>query len=275
MKIIILGDTHGHLSTLHWVLSQAVERFGVEAGIQVGDFGFSEPVLHRFIHHGPGKFPVPLHVIDGNHEDHEWMFSADRLSWDSRRIYFHCRGSVADIGGAHIGFVGGALHADRRQEHNWWPAGGRPPPNPLWSNWVSAADVQRSLRAIDGVDLLVTHSCPMSIGVGMRGHPSLVDYVAKYVDRAGFRSGPIGDCGEPGLTDLWNQMPIRPPQWVFGHFHQLRQSVVGATQFTCVGSIDASDGRDFVNPVIYDTVAKTVTVDMDPDHAIQKARCLP
>jgi hypothetical protein len=116
----------------------------------------------------------------------------------------------------------------------------------VWSNWVSGADVDRAVAAYTATppDLLVTHSCPARIGVGMVGAPSLADDVEHFVRRAGFSSGPSHDCGEGGLTDLWNRLPRRPALWVFGHFHRVHQRRVGDTIFTCVGCSDGSDGAE-------------------------------
>ncbi len=73
MQILLLGDCHGRLDLVHHACVEAQAAYGIEAAIQVGDFGFYPEILHMFLHEGPRRFPVPLHVIDGNHEDHGWL----------------------------------------------------------------------------------------------------------------------------------------------------------------------------------------------------------
>ena len=120
MLILLLGDCHGRLDLVHNVCIQARAHYGIEAAIQVGDFGFYPKVLNKYLHEGPRCFPVPLHVIDGNHEDHGWLTTSRAdgtlAAWEAANLYVHARGTVAAIGGMRIGFLGGALHADRRQE---------------------------------------------------------------------------------------------------------------------------------------------------------------
>src|SRR5258708_4285235 len=120
MKILILGDSHGRLDLIHSACLEAIDIYGIETAIQVGDFGFFPKVMNTFLHEGPGRFSVPVHVIDGNHEDHGWLLKArtagEVAAWSAANLHVHGRGTVAEIGGAAVGFVGGALHADRRQE---------------------------------------------------------------------------------------------------------------------------------------------------------------
>lgn len=251
--------------------------YGIAAAIQVGDFGFFPHVLHKFLQEGPRRFSVPLHVIDGNHEDHGWLTKCRSdgtlTSWQAANLHLHARGTVADIGGLQIGFLGGALHADRRQEWagQWKPAGNdasphgkrRVPRDPAWANWVTAGDIERTLSAFIATrpDVIISHSCPAGIGVGMVGAMALIEDVDRFITRAGHHSGPFHDCGEGGLTRLWHALPARPRHWLFGHFHQLHQRVVEATTFTCVGSTDYSDGVVGVRPVVLNTATGEVIVD--------------
>ena len=60
---------------------------------------------------------------DGNHEDHQWLqwaieSGADE-TWRSRlQLFYQRRPSIARIGGATVGLIGGALGVDRPQRHN-------------------------------------------------------------------------------------------------------------------------------------------------------------
>src|SRR5476651_2682718 len=120
MKILFLGDCHTAWHRLIDGVGHGVSAYGIDVAIQVGDFGFFPSKMTMLLSGWTGRFPVPLHVIDGNHEDHAWMMK-QKLSgtydlWiTEKNTIVHDRGSVASIGGTTFGFCGGALHADRRQ----------------------------------------------------------------------------------------------------------------------------------------------------------------
>jgi predicted phosphodiesterase len=277
MRILILGDSHGHLDLVARACQQAKDIYGIEAAIQVGDFGFFPKIIDKYLKSDCLRFPVPLHVIDGNHEDHGWLIKSkatgEVVKWSKANLIFHERGSVDHIGGVPIGFIGGALHADRRQEWagQWWTlADGQLPPgrrqvpkDPVWANWVTQGDMQRAIAAFMATppELVIAHSCPAGIGVGMTGAQALIEDVDRFITRVGHYAGPHYDCGEGGLTSLWRELPVRPHHWFFGHFHQLSETAIDQTTFVCVGSTDDSDGVLGVRPVLYDTTKRIHIID--------------
>ncbi|MBA3936229.1 MAG: metallophosphoesterase [Planctomycetes bacterium] len=243
MTLLVLGDCHASWSMLIDAIDVAVARHGVTAVIQVGDFGFFPlyfPLLEKMLINRP--FRVPVHVIEGNHEDHAWLWAqaADGAfnRWAKEfNLIVHRRGDVASVAGITVGFLGGALHADRSQ-HGSTAKG--------TTNWVTNREADRAALAFNAtsIDLMVTHSCPHSIGVGIHGSAELFLAVERYIQAKGFDGGPYDDCGEPALVRLWKKLERSPKSWVFGHFHTHREAEVGETVFRCVGSIDGSDGRN-------------------------------
>ncbi len=240
--ILVLGDRHADWLALQDAIERAVGDDGVSTVFQVGDFGFFQELfasLERQLRKRP--WPVPVHVIDGNHEDHRWLWRQGddgtfaRWSRDYN-LHVHRRGETATLEGVSTGFVGGALHADRPQQGS---------PETGTSNYLTDQEADRAAEAIEAaqVDLLITHSCPHSIGVGIQGSPAFSASVELFIRGEGFSSGPIEDCGEPALTRLWHRLRRRPPMWAFGHFHRHAVSRVATTTFRCVGSVDGSDRR--------------------------------
>ncbi len=106
------------------------------------------------------------------------------------------------------------------------------------------------------LDLMVTHSCPPMIGVGQRGAEYLQSGVLQFIeDPLGLNSGPIHDCGEPILKDVWYRLTYKPKAWVYGHFHTVHKSKVQETDFYCMGlPIDSQQHL----LAFFDTESKTI-----------------
>ncbi len=241
MRVLILGDLHGRHDSLPDILRNARRDLGITACIQVGDFGWTAVAIPRLV-----RLPMPVYAIDGNHDDHRFLAAARRKGLSRRwakdlDLHLVERGATLELAGVAIGLLGGALHAHQAQSTA--PA-----------NFVTATDVQSALKAwrTHKPQVIITHSCPAGIGVGMHAEQSLAASVERHCRQAGFDPGPDVDCGEPGLTELWKAMDWRPKEWCFGHFHTLHQWSVDGTAFTCVGSGDGTDGSKAVRSVILD-----------------------
>jgi len=245
MRIGLFGDVHGNYEMFYELLMRSITTHKISAALQVGDFGLSEEVLK---HKELFQLPVPLYVIDGNHED--FRFLAQSLEnhstekWAAHNLHYQPRGSVANMGSLHMGFIGGALNVDQRQQKKS-------------GNFITNEDVERALIhfALEPMDIVVSHSCPAGIGIGMEGNPyhrrGVVDYILSY----GYNPGPSGDYGETQLTALWNRMQKRPKLWVYGHFHQYQTAQIGETLFVSLPRMDL-----FHQCVVWDTETGELTV---------------
>lgn len=229
MKVALLGDIHDDLALLAQRVAEAAAA-GAGALIQVGDLGFSEALL------GAGRpwprFAIPVLAICGNHEDHAFLHWARRsglaTAWAAHGLCYQARGTVARLGGRTVVFLGGALHVDRPQVRKD-------------GNVITDDEVAATLAACAAhpPDLIVTHSCPSGIGIGMRGDPALALGVVQHVHAAGFDSGPMDDCGEPALRRLWEGLPRRPAIWAFGHFHVSGRTTIDRTTFIVLPAAQA------------------------------------
>jgi len=254
VRVLIVGDVHGQHEPLVAALRQAQADYRIEAAIQVGDFGFTREHWQR-LRLGRLRFPVPVHAIDGNHEDHAWLHQAALLGtvrgWrEEFNLVYQERPSVARLGSSTVGFLGGALHVDRPQKHNL--LAGLP-------NYILRRQRERAAALFnrERCDLIVTHSCPAGIGIGLRASDEHEHGVGVHVQGAGFDPGPAEDCGETELGHLWIDLTHRPRAWVFGHFHRAHQARVGGTRFVGVDDQIAAPDRQLT---IWDTEEKKILV---------------
>lgn len=261
MKILFAGDLHlvwdaQGIFLLEYAMMKTREQFpDCELAIQVGDFGFSSSTFEAAFRNAP-KLPYRLLAIDGNHEDHTWLKSTGwGKGWDLKyNMEYMPRGSVIQIDGRHIGFLGGAMNVDRAQ-HGKTKFGTQ--------NFISNANVKYALTNFNkyNPDLIVTHSCPHGIGIGMAGAACFLPSIQKYVYTPySLPPTDILDCGEHALKDLWDKLEKKPANWVFGHFHCQHRKVIGNTEFVCVGSTDFTDHHQSFLPIVYDTIDNQITI---------------
>ncbi|MFW5750306.1 MAG: metallophosphoesterase family protein [Planctomycetota bacterium] len=245
MRILLLGDVHGQLELLAQILVQARDRLGIAAACQAGDFGF----YRRFV--GPRRplpqFVVPVYAVCGNHENHRLLARRERSGaaerWARHNLFYQPRPSVRVFDGCGVGFLGGALNVDRPQ---------RGSPRRGTSNYLTVDQIGAAVELFDRLRprLLVTHSCPTGIGIGMRGNPRLAHLLRDHVIWRGFDPGHENDCGERQLERLWRRLRHRPPVWVFGHFHEAHAIELGGARFVSLPALDGLQRWQF-----YDTDA--------------------
>jgi hypothetical protein len=259
-KILLLGDLHAAqgVHNLDRVQKEAKKAFpDLEYCIQVGDFGFYKQTFEgwdKSAAYSPCiELPLKTFAIGGNHEDYEWLNVQDHKLWETKfNLFYKKRGTIEEIDGVTIGFLGGALNVDRRQEGSI---------DKRTTNYPLHVEVEEALEKFNSVpkiDLMITHSCPHSIGIGMVGSPIFFESIEKFCHDKGHSTGPNEDCGEGALRRLWHGMSVKPDNWVYGHFHQTKMKLIGNTYFYCIGSTDCSDMKDYVNPFVYDTKTKQI-----------------
>ncbi len=240
MRVLLVGDVHGRYEQLADLLRQVQADYHIGAAIQVGDFGFDKAGMAR-VHERRIRYAVPLHVIDGNHEDHRWLRHALQSgaaeTWrEELNLIYQGRPSTARIGASTVGFLGGALHVDRPQRHNVFSRA----PNYILRRQREAA---AALFNRERPELIVTHSCPARIGIGLRGAHHHEHAIGQHIRAAGFDPGPQADCGETELGKLWYGLAYRPRAWGFGHFHRAHEATIEGTRFVCLGDpFDSSGG---------------------------------
>ena len=239
MRIGFFGDIHGRIHKFYHVLNKVIEAHQISAAVQVGDFGVSKKNIR--VLETLGGFPVPVYFIDGNHEDFRFLWKAMKKGtnkeWEKKNLYYQPRGSTLMFQGLKMGFFGGALHIGRPQKI-------------IKGNVITTAELDKAIYEFShfSPDILITHSCPAGIGVGMQGLEIHYWGVVNHILMAGFDPGPKADCGETQHALLWNQMAKRPKLWVYGHFHEQKKIEIDDTTFISLPCIE-----HYHDYVIWDT----------------------
>ncbi len=162
-SIMLVGDTHGDLSHWTYIIAQG-ERFGVDAYVQLGDFGFWEPFDDRYLHklnRMVGKRKV--YWIDGNHENHRTL--RDNYTETDEDGFIIIRDNIRYIPRGHrwtwgnytfLG-IGGAYSVDKHKRiegRSWWP-----------EEMITEEDVEKCIAG-GKVDIVLSHDSPGFIDIG-------------------------------------------------------------------------------------------------------------
>jgi hypothetical protein len=147
--IAFIGDVHRAFDRLAGAVAEL--PVGVEVAIQVGDLGLHGDDLGPT---GPGVPPLArlVYYVTGNH-DHEPSYRGiARPTEMAPNLVFVPRGTVLELDGRRIAFLGGGDsiidRAVRRDGVDWWP-----------EEQVTMEDVAR-FEGVSRVDFLVCHTPP-------------------------------------------------------------------------------------------------------------------
>ncbi len=230
MLIGFIGDTHGRWNDLYRDV-QLLTEAGAEMLIQVGDFGCWHPEKHMIGAHSWNdlKLTVPVHWIDGNHED--FPFLKSMVEWDrlepqtvAENLIYIPRGTVLELGGLRFGFLGGAASIDRAQRIigiDWFPE-----ELPSYRECMRLANLEYTL------DVMVTHDCP--------------EEADELLVRT--KNDPQSNGNRRMLQAIVEVH--RPLYFVHGHYHQWLVQAVEGTQYVSLADGRESSGR---STVILDT----------------------
>jgi UDP-2,3-diacylglucosamine pyrophosphatase LpxH len=153
--LAILGDIHGDF----FILGESVRKAqaaGATAVIQVGDFGYYPRMLDKL---RQLELTIPVYWIDGNHEMHElFLDDVDRKTHEN--CFFVPRGTVIELDGRRIAFMGGASSVDKQTRLMYgmhW--------SPLENIRPQDMDRMRDelAKVNNKVDLFITHVPPQSV----------------------------------------------------------------------------------------------------------------
>lgn len=202
--IYVMGDIHGD----YWQLEAAIidaERDGAAALIQVGDFGMFPNNAYNF-HHVCKDRKIPIYFIDGNHDDcSRWVeYDTVHQVWDDANLFYVPRGTVMEIDGRTIAFMGGAASIDKHTRLTF---------DMHWDERenINVEEIARMHENATGkiIDLFITH-CPPSVAINENFNPLNKLYFGVGVDWT--------DPNQQIIEDLWTMM--NRPMIISGHMHR-------------------------------------------------------
>ncbi len=229
MQILFIGDVHGDFLQLLDIIDKVSRRKQLAAIFQVGDFGLSKKSLRTM---NDVKLPAPLFFVDGNHEHFRFLRQTSKAKvktlTDSMNLFYQERGSTVEVAGVRAGFIGGALHVDQLQTRRH-------------GNVITQDELDKALAGFNSLapEIIISHSCPAGIGIGMLGNPGFAKDVFENIIMAGYSPGPEGDYGEVLLTMLWDKLIAKPKIWIYGHFHHFQITQIMGTLFISLPYLDA------------------------------------
>lgn len=208
----MIGDLHCNWGALLGIAQHARDHLQVDAVVQVGDLDGSAVGMAAL--RARGALAVPVHVVDGNHDDHVWWNDPTQRALAAQMgVHLLRRGSVVAIAGAQVGVLGGAANVFS-PERSTVLAG------TTITNGIRPDDVDQAVQAWRSARpaLVITHTVPSDIRI-----PALL---------------PAGGTvyGDEALRVVRSRLGYAPAQWVFGHFHPpaLIRHEEGGTTFWCL-----------------------------------------
>lgn len=156
--ILLLGDIHGNAGILRKAIEVSKES-DAKAIIQLGDFGLF-PETEAWFRENVKDAHIPIYFIDGNHDNcQRWVeYESITQIWDDRELYYIPRGTVMELDGRTVAFMGGASSIDKniRLKNNMdWDV----------NENISPTHIERLYRNALGkkVDMFLTHCPPHSV----------------------------------------------------------------------------------------------------------------
>lgn len=209
MKILILGDVHGQWKAANKLIKRGLKDHpDITHIVQVGDLADHWPKGKA----GWTRWNVeqatslPVHWLDGNHDNHDELEENGRTP--NPYLIYQPRGSVLEIDGYRMMFMGGASSIDKDDRLADMKQGTRK----IWWDQESITHKQFEVAmAVEGpLHAIFSHDKPDCIETSFQA----------------FRFGMSDRLALQGLLEHF-----RPPFWFWGHYHAPENGVHEGTQW--------------------------------------------
>ena len=196
-NIIVVGDIHGQFHEIN----QLIKDERPDIILACGDFGFwpGQVSLSKL-----ELLDTKLYWCDGNHENHDKLNELTDNTRDQFEIIHNCfympRGSILNLNGKNILFVGGADSVDKEwrvKGSNWFP-----------QEVILEKDWDYINKIEEKIDIVISHTAPNYFKVeALLGKP----------EEEGNRLLKVYDPSRKYLDKVFDK--FQPSKWYFGHWH--------------------------------------------------------
>lgn len=198
----IISDVHGKYIPYAKIARRAEEE-GC-ATLQLGDFGFSYGSFEHF-----ELSPNKHRFFAGNHDNYEKIGDCPNNLGDFGEV---------TLGGVTFFFVRGAYSIDRVfrvQGRDWWS-----------EEELSMDKCYQALEQyrLDKPDIVISHDCP----------DVMRDWLIRH-DAGMIGCKPIATRTGQLLQAMYDAH--QPERWIFGHWHINVKTIIGRTEFICLGEL--------------------------------------
>jgi len=220
--MIFVGDIHekwNHLTSL-------IRKFNIadEVLIQVGDFGIGfrsaekDKRRLRYLNKVLKTRNIQLYVVRGNHDNPSFFDGSYEDKFPNVHLVRDYQ--IKTIQGYNVLFIGGAISVDRIDRKEGLD---------YWEDEVFNFDEEK-LEAIEGVDIVVTHSAPKNVYPHVMG--SVVEKWSK--KEKGLKTELIKERQK--LLDTFEILNKKNniKTWCYGHFHESYRSKYKNTNFALI-----------------------------------------
>lgn len=165
MPIAIVGDIHNDTKKMQDIDDRLPDD--VARVVQVGDIGFYQRTRQYF---NVLKLKRPWYFIRGNHDDHEYLLQYNTITEVAPNLFYVPNGTVWEMDGQKVGFLGGAGSVDAAFNYTWSPL-----------ERITDEEVAK-FDNVDHLDFLVTHTPPQETITAWMNPQDLVNYFGLPID---------------------------------------------------------------------------------------------
>lgn len=240
MKILLVGDIHASKYYMNRAMDHA-DEVGAERVFFLGDFGWTfEQKFLEACDAAADRTGLNVEFIDGNHEDFDFLLSLpaddDGIRRVSDKVLHIPRGTVMELDGHHVLFMGGGVSVDkswRIPHYDWWP-----------QEEVTSEDYHRAIENAEGKDIhaVFAHDTPVLPRFSNKGPGSY------------FPTDALNDSAAHMALMKLVALEHQPKRWYHGH-HHIRQTTTLSLDYgdLIVDCLDRDESPLRDNVILVDT----------------------
>ena len=232
--LYLCGDIHGEWKELIWTL---IRRYDIKNAdiLILGDFGIgfdkTMPDLYKWAEKKLEDSDLVIRVIRGNHDDPSYFSDEEKYSYprlrflEDHKVYNICGREVYAIGGANSTDI-----TDRLETNQKLAARGKD--KRIW--WPDEGVVEKTEGLPDKVDIIVSHSAPLSFMPVIQKFPETPEWQYEKI------------LEERKYLD-YVLKEVNSDYWFYGHYHNHYSGTYGNLLYRGLGIMELFEAPQPVN----------------------------